>query len=106
MQLPPDDVDPTLAVGALNNIIANNNLTAQFGSLNTKAISNNATQAALNETLGSLKLYPLRIAAGVSAHCTQAFLTPANYYALEAAYSGEQPRHLISPQTDNCRLKL
>ena len=104
MQLPPDDVDPTLAVGALNNIIANNNLTAQFGSLNTKAISNNSTQAALNQTLGALQLYPLRVAAGVSAHCTEAFLTPANYYALEAAYSGKQPRHLMSPQTYKSRL--
>ena len=88
MQLSANDVDTTLAVGALNNIIANNNLTAQFGSINTNALLANNTQAALNETLGPINLYPLRVAAGVTAQCTEAFLTPATYYALETAYSG------------------
>ncbi len=88
MQLGATDVDTTLAVGALNNIIANNNLTAEFGSINTNALLANSTQAALNETLGPIKLYPLRVAAGVTAQCTQAYLTPATYYALETAYSG------------------
>ena len=88
MQLNANDVDTTLAVGALNNIIANNNLTAEFGSINTNALHANATQAALNETLGPIKLYPLRVAAGVTAECTESYLTPATYYALETAYSG------------------
>ena len=98
VQLGASDVDTTLAVGALNNIIANNNLTAEFGSINTNALLANSTQAALNETLGPIKLYPLRIAAGVTAECTQAYLTPATYYALETAYSGtpleRHPCHL------------
>ena len=88
VQLGANDVDTTLAVGALNNIIANNNLTAQFGSINTNALLANSTQTALNETLGPIKLYPLRVAAGVTAECTQAFLTPSTYYALETAYTG------------------
>lgn len=88
MQLNANDVDTTLAVGALNNIIANNNLTAEFGSINTNELHANSTQAALNETLGPIKLYPLRVAAGVTAECTQSYLTPATYYALETAYSG------------------
>ena len=88
MQLAPTDVDTTLAVGALNNIIANNNLTAQFGTINTKALLANGTQAALNATLGPIQLYPLRIGAGVFAECTEPFLVPSTYYALETAYTG------------------
>ena len=101
MQLGANDVDTTLAVGALNNIIANNNLTAEFGSINTAALLANSTQAALNETLGPIKLYPLRVGAGVTAECTQAFLTPATYYALETAYSGTLPGEAILPSTDD-----
>ena len=87
LQLPPKEVDPTLATGALNNIIADNNLTAQFGSLQSAALSDNNTQALLNQTLGPLHLYPLRIGGGAMAICNESFLTPRQYYALDVAYS-------------------
>ena len=89
MQLSPDDIDPTLAVGALNNIIAVNNLTAQFGSLDPAILAANSTQSQLNHTLGPRHLYPLRVGAAVLAHCNESFLPPAQYYALNAAYSSE-----------------
>ena len=75
-------------MGALNNMIASNNLTRQFGSLTSGALAQNGTQAALNETLGPLHLYPLRIAAGVWAHCNESMLPPSSYYALDVAYTG------------------
>lgn len=87
VQLSPKEVDPTLATGALNNIIADNNLTAQFGSLQSASLSDNSTQAQLNQTLGPLNLYPLRIGGGAMAICNESFLTPRKYYALDVAYS-------------------
>ena len=89
MQLSADDVDPTLAVGALNNIISANNLTAQFGSLDSAILAATSTQSQLNQTLGPRHLYPLRIGAAVLAHCNESFLPPASYYALNAAYSSK-----------------
>ena len=84
VQLSEGEVDPTLATG---NIIAANNLTAHFGSLQSASLSDNSTQAQLNQTLGPLHLYPLRIGGGASAICNESFLTPRQYYALGVAYS-------------------
>ena len=89
VQLSPKEVDPTLATGALNNIIADNNLTAQFGSLQSASLADNATQAQLNQTLGPLQLYPLRIGGRAMAICNESFLTPRQYYALDVAYSSK-----------------